>query len=198
MKGINEKKLLRCPDKPFTKVKTIETKRLILREFLPGDEVGMFELDSNSEVHKYLGNNPITTIEQAREIIENICRQYIKNGIGRWATIEKTSNQFIGWSGLKFITDVENNQTNFYDVGYRFMPQYWGKGYATESAKAALEYAFNTMNMKEVIGTCHEENKASRKALEKCGLKFVEKFLWENITCDWLKITKEEREGIIK
>lgn len=179
-------------------MKTIETKRLILREFLPSDEVGMFELDSNPAVHKYLGNNPIATIEQAREIIEKIRVQYIKNGIGRWATIETTSGQFIGWSGLKFISDVENNQTNFHDVGYRFMPQYWGKGYATESAKAALEYAFNTMKLKEVIGTCHEENKASRKVLEKCGLKFVEKFLWKNITCDWLKITKEEWEGFIK
>lgn len=177
-------------------MKTIETNRLDLRVFLPGDEVGMFELDSNLAVHKYLGNNPIATIVQAREIIEKIRVQYIKNGIGRWATIEKTSGQFIGWSGLKFISDVENNETNFHDVGYRFMPQYWGKGYATESAKAALEYAFNTMNLKEVIGTCHEENIASRKALEKCGLKFVEKFLWKNITCDWLKITKEEWESL--
>ena len=58
------------------KMKTIETKRLILREFLPGDEVGMFELDSNPAVHKYLGNNPIATIEQAREIIEKIRGQY--------------------------------------------------------------------------------------------------------------------------
>ena len=78
------------------------------------------------------------------------------------------------------------------------MPQYWGKGYATESATAALEYAFNKMKLKEVIGTCHEKNKASRKVLEKCGLKFVEKFLWKNITCDWLKMTKEEWEGLIK
>ena len=51
------------------------------------------------------------------------------------------------------------------------------------------------MQLKEVIGTCHEENIASRKALEKCGLKFVEKFLRKNITCDWLKITKEELGG---
>lgn len=180
------------------KMKTIETNRLFLRAFLPGDEKLLFELDSNPVVHKYLENNPIATIEQAREIIEKIQGQYVKNGIGRWATIEKSSGQFIGWSGLKFITDVENNQTNFYDVGYRFMPQYWGKGYATESAKAALEYAFNTIKLKEVIGTCHEENKASRKALEKCGLKFVEKFQWKNITSNWLKITKEEWEGLIK
>jgi ribosomal-protein-alanine N-acetyltransferase len=171
----------------------IETERLILRDLLPNDDVGMFELDSNADVHKFLGNNPILKIEQAEEVIMNIRQQYLDNGIGRWATIEKSSGDFIGWSGLKFIASIENNHTNFYDVGYRFIPKYWGKGYATESAKAALEYAFKTMKVNEVIGTCHEENIASRRVLEKCGLKFVEKFLYNNeLTCDWLKIAKEE------
>jgi len=109
-------------------------------------------------------------------------------------TIEKSSGNFIDWSGLKFITDVENNQSNFYDVGYRLNPSYWGRGYATETAKAALGYGFKTLRAKEIIGTCHEENKASRRILEKCGLKFVEKFKWNDLTCDWLKITREESE----
>ena len=176
----------------------LETKRLILRELLPNDEVKILELDSNPEVHKYLGNKPITTIEEARDIITNIRQQYLDNGIGRWATIKKSSGNFIGWSGLKFITELKNNKVNFYDIGYRLIPKYWGKGYATESAKAALEFGFMTMNLKEIIGTANEENKVSRKALEKCGLKFVEKFVWENIPCDWLKITKTEWERLKK
>ena len=89
--------------------KYLETERLILRELLPTDVVGMFELDSDPEVHKYLGNNPVRTIEETREIIKIICQQYLDNGIGRWAAIEKTSGEFIGWSGLKFIREYENN-----------------------------------------------------------------------------------------
>jgi [ribosomal protein S5]-alanine N-acetyltransferase len=171
----------------------IETERLILRDLLPSDAAKMFKLDSNPDVHKFLGNRPIQKIEQAEEVIKIVRQQYLDNGIGRWATIEKSSGDFIGWSGLKFVTITENHHTNFYDVGYRFMPKYWGKGYATESAKAALEYAFKIMKVNEVIGTCHEENIASRRALEKCGLKFVEKFLYNNeLTCDWLEITKED------
>ncbi len=170
----------------------IETERLILREFLPTDDVEMFELDSNAEVHKFLGNNPIHTIEQARAVIESVRKQYVENGIGRWATIEKASGHFIGWSGLKYIKEYENNHINYYDVGYRFMPQYWGKGYATESAKAAIEYGFNKMQLQEIIGAANELNIASRKVLEKCGLKFIEQFQWRNITCDWLKITQSE------
>ncbi|MCY1487117.1 hypothetical protein D3C87_204390 [compost metagenome] len=62
---------------------SIETERLLLRELLPTDDVGMFELDSNPQVHIYLGNKPVTSIEQVREAIANIRQQYLENGIGR-------------------------------------------------------------------------------------------------------------------
>lgn len=170
----------------------IETERLILRELRPEDASAMFELDSNPEVHRYLGNNPITKSEQSEKTISFVRQQYADHGIGRWAAIEKLSGNFIGWSGLKFITTIENKRTHFYDVGYRLMPQYWGKGYATESAKAALKYGFETMKLEEIIGSAHQENKASRRALEKCGLTFVEQYTWQNLICDWLRISKED------
>lgn len=170
----------------------IETERLILRELRPEDAPGMFELDSNADVHRYLGNNPIHSIDQADNVIALVRQQYADHGIGRWAAIEKSSGNFIGWSGLKFITTIENKHTHFYDVGYRLMPQYWGKGYATESAKAALKYGFEVLKPEEIIGSAHQENKASRRALEKCGLTFVEQYSWQNLICDWLKISKDE------
>ena len=170
----------------------IETERLLLRELLPTDAEAMFELDSNPEVHTYLGNQPITTIEQACEVIANIQQQYRENGIGRWATIEKSTGNFMGWSGLKFIREYENNHIHFYDVGYRLMPKYWGKGYATEAAKAAIRHGFEKMELTEIIGSAKVDNVRSRRALEKCGLTFVEQFYWKDIKCDWLKITKAD------
>jgi [ribosomal protein S5]-alanine N-acetyltransferase len=170
----------------------LETERLILREFLESDIEAFFEMDSKPEVHKYLGNNPAKTIEQSADMIHNIQQQYIDNGIGRWAAIEKTTGNFIGWSGLKFIREYENNHVNFYDIGYRLHPNYWNKGYATESAKAAIEYGFAQLNLEEIIGSANVENKASRRALEKCGLKFVEQFMWKDIKCDWLKILRSD------
>jgi RimJ/RimL family protein N-acetyltransferase len=170
----------------------LETERLILRELRETDIEPFFEMDSDPAVHKYLGNNPISTLEQALETINNIRRQYVELGIGRWAVIEKSSGNFIGWSGLKLVTEAWNGHINFHDVGYRLIPKYWGKGYATESCKAALEFGFNTMNLSEIIGTANQENKASRTVLEKCGLTFVEQFMWKDIQCDWLKISKED------
>ena len=101
-----------------------ETERLILREILPIDVEGLWELDSDPEVHKYLGNNPVTDKEQIVEVINFIRQQYIDNGIGRWAIIDKKTNEFIGWTGLKFVTDTINNHQNYYDLGYRLIKKY--------------------------------------------------------------------------
>jgi ribosomal-protein-alanine N-acetyltransferase len=170
----------------------IETERLILREMRPEDDAAMLELNSDPVVMHYLGEKTYTNIEQIREMIANIRQQYADHGIGRWAAIEKSSGAFIGWSGLKFITAVENNRTHFHDVGYRLIPRYWGKGYATESGSAALEYGFRTLHLQEIIGMCNEQNLASRRVLEKCGLTFIEKFMWDDTRYDWLKITPDE------
>jgi len=78
-----------------------ETERLLLREILPTDVDAMFAMDSDSEVHKYLGNNPVKDKEQIRGVIEFIRGQYVEFGIGRRAIVDKKTNQFIGWAGLK-------------------------------------------------------------------------------------------------
>ncbi|MDV7390491.1 GNAT family N-acetyltransferase, partial [Arthrospira platensis SPKY1] len=78
-----------------------ETERLILREIMPSDIDGMFKLDSDPEVHKYLGNKPVTDRKQIINVINFIRKQYIDNGIGRWAIVDKKTNDFIGWTGLK-------------------------------------------------------------------------------------------------
>jgi [ribosomal protein S5]-alanine N-acetyltransferase len=98
-----------------------ETKQLILRELLPFDDNGMFEHDSDSEVQRYLGNEPIKNIEESRKAIEFIRQQYLGNGIGRWAIIEKETNSFVGWAGLKFVRETTNSYIHFYDLGYRLI-----------------------------------------------------------------------------
>lgn len=177
----------------------LETRRLILREFTLADAADLFAMDSLPIVHRYLGNKPIQSMLEAEQIIENILQKYSEYNIGRWVAIEKQSMQFVGWSGLNLVTQAKNNHINYYDLGYRLHPDFWGKGYASESAKAALDYGFENLLLSEVFGTCHEENIASRKALEKCGLKFIEKFLYNNeIMCDWLHISRLDWEQTIK
>ncbi|HTA60963.1 MAG TPA: GNAT family N-acetyltransferase [Bacteroidia bacterium] len=167
-----------------------ETSRLILRELVATDDKGMFELDSDAEVLKHLYTQPLTKIEQSQNVIAFIRKQYEENGIGRWAVIEKQSGDFIGWAGLKLVKQTINNHTNYYDVGYRLIPRYWGKGYATEVSKASVDYGFTILKLDLICATASMHNLASRKVLEKTGLTFKEEFLYDGQPEAWYEIRK--------
>ncbi|WP_299114077.1 GNAT family N-acetyltransferase [uncultured Winogradskyella sp.] len=153
----------------------------MLREFRKEDVNSLFQLDSNPIVHKYLGNKPVKDISESERYIEDCLPKYISHGICRLAVIEKQSEAFIGWSGLRFIDDYTfNSKTNFYDVGYRLMPEYWGKGYATEAGKASVDFGFKALNLKTIYGITELGNIASHKALLKIGLNYIEDFKYKN------------------
>ncbi|MBC7410040.1 MAG: GNAT family N-acetyltransferase [Arcicella sp.] len=173
----------------------LETERLILRDIISTDVDGLFELDSNPNVHTYLGNKPVENIDQSREVIKAIQQQYRENGIGRWAIIDKETKDFIGWTGLKLVTEKINSHIGFYDLGYRLLEKYWGKGIATETANATLKYAFTKLNLLEVYAMCDIENIGSKNVLEKAGFSFIESFDYNGIEHNWFKITKGEWNG---
>ncbi|MCZ4221893.1 GNAT family N-acetyltransferase [Pedobacter rhodius] len=166
----------------------IETERLILREILHSDVDSMFEMDSDRDVHLYIGNNPFTKKTESEANVEFIREQYLQNGIGRWAVIEKTSGNVIGWAGLKLITEMCNNRSGYYDIGYRFIKRYWGKGYASESSSAVINYGFNQMQLSEIIGIADTANLASVKVLERAGLKKIELFNYDGKLHHWMRI----------
>jgi RimJ/RimL family protein N-acetyltransferase len=168
-----------------------ETQRLILREIVEADLIGLYELDSDPEVHRYLGKNPVQNIDQSKEIIKYIRQQYEENGIGRWAIIDKETKEFIGWSGLKYEKSLRKN-FNYYDLGYRLKRKFWGKGIATETAIESLKYGFTVLNLKEICAAAQIENISSNKILQKIGLKFIETFVFDGIKCNWYKIEKSD------
>ncbi|MEO6173892.1 MAG: GNAT family N-acetyltransferase [Flavobacterium circumlabens] len=166
----------------------IETERLILREFLLSDVEGMFELESNPNVHTYLGNKPITHIDESLAYIEFVQQQYKDFGTGRWAVILKETNEFLGWSGIKFITTEINNHKDFYEIGYRFIEKHWGKGYATEAGKAFIDYAFKVMKAESLYAYANAGNENSRRILEKLGLQYVNSFEYEGESDVWYEL----------
>lgn len=146
----------------------LETRRLLLREMTEADAENLFALNQNPNVTRYiLGEPPLTTREQALAILrERVFPQYA-HGLGRWACIEKSSGDFIGWCGVKHVPEEGE-----YDLGYRFFEQHWGKGYATEAASAVCEFARRQLHGKRVVGKAMLDNRASRRVLEKIGLVF--------------------------
>lgn len=170
----------------------IETPRLIIREIQKEDTNGLFELDTDPEVHRYLGNKPITTMEEAQSVIEFIQLQYRDNGIGRWAVIEKASGCFIGWTGLKWVTTPINNHVNYYDLGYRFIRKYWGKGYAQETMAPSLAYGFNRLHATEIYAIADIRNAASNAILRKSGFMLAETFYFDEELHNWYQLSRNE------
>ncbi len=162
----------------------IETARLIIRPLGLEDVRVMFEMDSDPLVHLFLGNKPVTNIDESRVVIQSVQQQYIDNGIGRWAIIEKQSNEFVGWTGFKLIREKVNGHINFIDFGYRLKKQFWNLGYATEAGKAALAYGLEHYQFSPVYGMTDIHNKASRHVLEKLGFELVEIFDYDG-TPNW-------------
>jgi len=166
----------------------IETERLLLRELQMSDVDGMFELDSNPNVHLFVGNKPVKSIEESIGYVKNVQQQYKDFGTGRWAVILKETNEFLGWSGIKFITNEINNHKDFYEIGYRFIEKHWGKGYATEAGKAFVDYTFNVMKVDALYAYADAGNENSRRILEKLGLRYVNSFEYEEELEVWYEL----------
>jgi RimJ/RimL family protein N-acetyltransferase len=149
----------------------LETERLWMRRFTLDDAEDFLRLNSDPEVVRYVGREPLTSIEQAREMLQSApLRDYRLYGFGRLACIEKQSGKLIGFAGLKFVEEIDE-----VDIGYRFLPQYWGCGLATESSIAVIDYGRNALDLKRIVGIVDPENRGSVKVLQKLGLKYERK-----------------------
>ena len=169
----------------------IETDRLILRELRLSDAEAFFAMDNNPNVHRYLWNKPTQKIEETLEIITFVRKQYLDNGIGRFAIISKETKEFMGWAGLKFNTEMVNNKTNFYDIGYRLDEKFWGRGYASETSFAWVQYAFETLKIKTIEAATHIENVASNRILQKIGMQFTEQYQEDGVSWNWYQLEND-------
>ena len=146
----------------------IETDRLLLRRFTGDDALLLYELNLDPEVIRYT-HDPMTSIEHAKKVLnEVILPQYVLYDHGRWAVHLRSNLEFMGWCGLKYLSE-----TNEVDLGYRFMKKFWGNGYATEAALACIECGFTRLNLRQIVGRALPGNLASIKVLEKCGMKYL-------------------------
>lgn len=144
----------------------LETERLSLREHSIADAENMYNLNLDPEVMKYTGNDSFKSIEDARHFLSTY-DHYKNYGFGRWAVIYKTTNEYLGWCGLKYTPELDE-----YDIGFRFFKRQWDKGFATEAAIACLEMGFINSKITTIVGRVMRENTASINVLKKIGLSY--------------------------
>jgi len=169
-------------------LEAFETERLFLRPLEETDTARLFLLDSNPDVMKYIGVDAVSKEKESLDVIRYIRKQYEDFGVGRYAVIEKDTNLLIGWSGLKFNDSIVNGHQNFYELGYRFLPETWGKGYATETSKAFIDAFFNHFDQETLYSYAHTENAASNHILRKVGFLEKEKFQEPDGECIWYEM----------
>lgn len=146
----------------------IETERLIIRHFELSDIEPSYQMNLDEEVSRYTGDGGVVSkVEIERRIKENVLGDYKKHGFGRFAVELKSEGKFIGFTGLKYLEDMDE-----VDIGFRFMSKYWGKGIATESALPCLKYGFEELKLKRIIALVLPENAGSVNVLKKLGMRF--------------------------
>jgi [ribosomal protein S5]-alanine N-acetyltransferase len=144
---------------------TLHTARLRLRPFTGADADDLFALHSNAQVLRYWDSPPWTAPARAGRFIEK-CRQVAEEGSGARVAIDRTSDgAFLGWCGLtKWNPDYRSAS-----LGYCLADAAWGHGYATEAARALLQWGFDTLDLNRVQAEADTRNAASARVLEKLG-----------------------------
>lgn len=143
----------------------IETERLILRRFTTDDLEPFFQLCSRPEVIRYAQAKPLESLQQAREYMEAVpFSDYATHGYGRFACEWKTTGEVIGFSGIKWVPEIGDNE-----LGYRFLPEYWGRGLATEAGRASVDFARDTLRLARLVALIHPDNVASVGVVTKLG-----------------------------
>lgn len=147
----------------------LETDRLILRPFELSDIQAVFECwESDPSVAKYMFWSSHNDINKTKEWITSEIQKISSDEWYRWAVIEKRTNNLIG-TGLIYL----EHEYNLYEIAYNFGKEYWGNGFATETMSAILQYAKNTLGIKELVGRYAKENIASGNVLKKLGFSFI-------------------------
>ena len=151
----------------------LETTRLVLREFEPGDIDALAQVLCDSETMRYYPTSyDRTAVEQW---IARNRRRYKDDGVGLWAMVLKSSRDLIGDCG---IIRQEVEQESLYEIGYHLRRDHWGQGYATEAATACRDWGFARLKCERMISLIRPENIPSQRVAERNGMT-----LWKQI--DW-------------
>ena len=148
----------------------IETARLVIRSFTLQDDQALHErVFGDDEVMRFIPRGASPSVERTRAAIERLLRHEREQGFGLWGVELKESGELIGDCGLFLVQGIGPEV----EVAYHFGRQWWGQGYATEAASACLRFGFRECGLTEIIAICFPEHVASRRVMEKAGMRYV-------------------------
>lgn len=150
---------------------SLHTARLLLRPVAPADLDDLYALDNDPEVMRYINGGQSTPYDVVRDELLPVFLHRDARGdtYGFWAAQTRSQHAFIGWFSLRLIDRMGRRAA----LGYRLCRSFWGRGYATEGARALIAHGFADERLQGVVATTYEENCASRRVMEKVGMRYV-------------------------
>jgi len=161
-----------------------ETERLTHRAFTVDDAEAFYALNTNPDVMRYTGEPMPASLDAVRDALATY-PDFDTVGYGRWACVLKETGAVIGFCGLKHLPELGE-----VDVGFRFLPEHWGKGLGTEACRASVTFGFEVFGLTSIIGLVLPENTASIRVLEKCGLRRAGEVVYDGETAWRYEITR--------
>ena len=168
-------------------INTIETERVLLRPFSPDDLDAFALICADPEVMRYIGDGQPLSQAQTQTRLAAIIEHRNRHGFGVWAAVDRKIGDLMGYCGLQFL-----DNTPEVEIGYRLARRFWGMGLASEAARASLEFGFGQLELDRIAAVVQPGNLASRRVVEKIGLKFVKEARFYNSGVRYYAITREE------
>jgi RimJ/RimL family protein N-acetyltransferase len=157
----------------------LTTERLLLRHFHLMDREALLHVFGDAEVMRF--GDGIHTKEWVEEWLHTCLVHYYETwGFGPYAVVLQSSEEVIGYCGLFYFPDVNGKPE--VEIGYRLRRSTWGKGYATEAARAIRDYAFHTLSIRRLIALIDTANTESLRVAEKIGMQYEGKVMFEGYT----------------
>ena len=171
-----------------TRYAEIQTKRLHLRPIVPEDLEAIHTVLGDWNIGRRLSKGRGNTWEESVRWVNKVVEHWQEYGFGTWAVIRREDGAFMGYCGLNTVSEL-----NEIEVLYGLSPQYWGQGFATEAARASVDYGLNTLGLAQIIGLTKLDNAASVNVLQKSGLHFIRQTEVFHIECNYFEIRRDYR-----
>ncbi|AOE49796.1 GNAT family N-acetyltransferase [Kangiella sediminilitoris] len=172
-------------------IPTIETERLILRAYRSDDLDKYYEMMADPDINRFLMSGEPMSRHEAWRSAATMAGHWMLHGFGQWAIEEKSSGEFIGRCGM-----IEPEGWPAKEIGWVLHKSAWGKGYATEAAKAALKYGFETMKLDKIISLIQPDNIGSVAVAKRIGESYSKKITLFGKDADVYQISKEEFQAL--
>lgn len=170
----------------------LNTDRLQLREESMPESDDVYRMNTNPAVMEFIGNGQPMSMsrEQFRErYSQGVAQQQVED-YGTLAVYEKSSNRYMGWCGIWYTAWVGG-----YELGYRYLPEFWGKGYGTEAALAVVKEGFSVFPLDVLLAVTAKANVRSQRVLEKVGFTLDGEIYEDGVGANVLKYSLRRSAG---